>query len=414
MQRSQGFQVKRVQEVGNKAGSQAKSRAVNRGTSWSPEFDAIIKYFREDLLIPTTVVSKNMWKREKIGSTIRIGPDNILPFIKIDKESMNKIILSLMKEHSKSSGIIDFEPFSWLLDRSFKLGPDNEQTHFFSSKEIDSEKLKTKSSFSLHSLKIDVIASKKEYDHLPSKNLKKMLNELWNYFDISEEDNLNFKTIQNKGDIIEHKIQKLLWMETIFPYEFAKSWLLLFFDDNESWLKTSFYSILPNITYDFYSIKPNNYSLSNFKSLLGSKIWENFNNSTKQTQKLKWGFLKLNKKNLVSPLDESDSIEDSNWIGIWMANIPQLDWESKLKSNPYVWAAWTKFILSRAIFQKSYSPSSDKNTFLLCSFDEKNFEGSIEFSEFKIVQNNPAQKQKAHNSWAVIESEKTLEWDENK
>ena len=91
MQRSQGFQVKRVQEVGNKAGSQAKSRAVNRGTSWSPEFDAIIKYFREDLLIPTTVVSKNMWKREKIGSTIRIGPDNILPFIKIDKESMNKI-----------------------------------------------------------------------------------------------------------------------------------------------------------------------------------------------------------------------------------------------------------------------------------------------------------------------------------
>lgn len=355
-----------------------------------------------------------MWKREKIGSTIRIGPDNVLPFIKIDKESMNKIILWLIKEHSKSSGIIDFEPFSWLIDRSFRLGPDNEQTHFFSSKEIDIEKYRTKSSSSLHGLKIDVIATKKEYDHLPSKNLKKMLNDLWKYFDICQEESQQIKTVQNKGDLTEDKLEKLLWMETIFPYEFAKSCLLLFFDETESCLKTSFYSILPNITYDFYSIKPNNYSLNSFKSLLSNKIRENTNNSSRKSGKQKWGFLKLNKKNLVSPLDESDSIEDCNWIGIWMANIPLIDQESKLKSNPYVWAAWTKFILSRSIFQRSFSPSSDKNTFLLCSFDDKNFEDTVEFSEFKVVQNNPAQKQKAHNSWAVIESEKTLEWDENK
>ena len=354
-----------------------------------------------------------MWKREKTGSTIRIGPDNILPFYKIDKESMNKVISWLMKEHSKSSGIIDFCPFSCLLDRSFKLGPDNEQTHFFSSKEIDTEKLKTKSSFSLHTLKLDVFASKKEYDHLPSKYLKKMLNDLWKWLDIDITDNQNIKTIKHKEDNIEQKLQKLTWMETIFPWEFSKSWLLLYFDDKENWLKTSFYSIFPNITYDFYSIKPNNYSLINFKGIINNTINESLNNSSKQHPKLKCGFLKFNSKGLICPLDESDTVEDSNWIGIWMANIPLIEKESKLKNNPYVWAAWTKFILSKLIFQKSFSPSSDKNTFLLCSFEENNFENSIEFSEFKVVQNNPTQKQKAHNSWAVIESEKTLECDEN-
>jgi hypothetical protein len=59
--------------------------------------DVVIKYFKEDLLLIRSIVSKNMWKREKIGSTSRIGPDNILPFIKFDPESINKIITNLVR-----------------------------------------------------------------------------------------------------------------------------------------------------------------------------------------------------------------------------------------------------------------------------------------------------------------------------
>lgn len=36
-----------------------------------------------------------MWKREKIGSTSRLIPDNILPSIVIDGESLSKIVQRL-------------------------------------------------------------------------------------------------------------------------------------------------------------------------------------------------------------------------------------------------------------------------------------------------------------------------------
>ena len=61
------------------------------------------------------------------------------------------------------------------------------------------------------------------------------------------------------------------------------------------------------------------------------------------------------------------------------------------------------------LFKKTYSPSSDKSTFLLCTFNGEDIEGSIEFHEFKVVQNNSSQKAKAHNAWVVVESEKVLQ-----
>ena len=130
-----------------------------------------------------------MWKREKIGSTIRIGPDNVMPFIKIQKESINKVISTLMKEHLKSNSIIEFQPFGWLIDRFFKFGTDNETIHWFSSKDVESEYCKSKSSFNISSLKMDIIASRKEFNHLPSKWFKKMLNSLWKNLKIENMEN---------------------------------------------------------------------------------------------------------------------------------------------------------------------------------------------------------------------------------
>ena len=96
-----------------------------------------------------------------------------------------------------------------------------------------------------------------------------------------------------------------------------------------------------------------------------------------------------------------------------MTNIQKHEKWFDFKNNPFVWAAWSKFILWHRYFAKWYSPSTDKNTFLLCLFDEKNVKDTIEFYEFKVIQNNNEQTKMLHNSWVVIESEKTLNLDEN-
>lgn len=100
-------------------------------------------------------------------------------------------------------------------------------------------------------------------------------------------------------------------------------------------------------------------------------------------------------------------------IGIWISDLPKFEEDWSIRKNPYVWAACTRFILAKDAFFKTYSPSSDKNTFLLCCFDSKSVESSFEFYEFKVVQNNPTHKTKAHNSWVIIESQKKVTPDAN-
>jgi hypothetical protein len=47
-----------------------------------------------------------MWKRDKIGSTLRISPD-ILPFIHIDGESLSKAIKTLAKEGNSEMNLMN-------------------------------------------------------------------------------------------------------------------------------------------------------------------------------------------------------------------------------------------------------------------------------------------------------------------
>ena len=64
-QRNQEFLTRKVPEAENQAENQARREAVNRSSSWSFEFELIVKYFWEDLLIPTTVVSKKICGNER-------------------------------------------------------------------------------------------------------------------------------------------------------------------------------------------------------------------------------------------------------------------------------------------------------------------------------------------------------------
>lgn len=91
------FPAEKQAKVGSPARLLIETTLENNSVCSSADLDIVIKYFKEDLLQTRTVVSKNMWKREKIGSTSRIGPDNILPFVKFDPESLNKIINNLVK-----------------------------------------------------------------------------------------------------------------------------------------------------------------------------------------------------------------------------------------------------------------------------------------------------------------------------
>lgn len=166
---------------------------------------------------------------------------------------------------------------------------------------------------------------------------------------------------------------------------------------------------MPNLTFDYYPIKPNNYSMCNFKSFFSDCIIENIN-KTDSKNELRTGFLKLNSNNLVSPYDPSDTPKTTNCVGIWMANVPNMGDESMFKRNPYVWAACARFILAKDHFKNAFSPSSDKNTFLLCHFNQDKMSENLQYHEFKIVQNNQNQsKTNGHNVWVITESEKILQ-----
>ena len=201
-------------------------------------------------------------------------------------------------------------------------------------------------------------------------------------------------------------------MDTVFPFEFAKSWLQMYINEKDNWVKTHFYTILPNISYEVYPIKPNKYSLWSFKNLFNERVIDDRANQCKASG-FKFGILTLNSKNLVCPISDSDILDETALIGVWIANVSNQNKESTFKSNPFIWSVLTKFVLlSQSKSKKLYSPSSDKNTFLICWFDEKNIRDTIEYYEFKITQASD-KTQNSQNSWMLVDSEQALELDEN-
>lgn len=100
-----------------------------------------------------------MWKREKIGSTSRIGTDNILPFMKFEGTAITHIVSELKKLVKQVDVTQHHTQIQWLLDNGFKVPSQTDKATPFLGDEISN-------------IKINVIASSKEIDHLPSKWLK--------------------------------------------------------------------------------------------------------------------------------------------------------------------------------------------------------------------------------------------------
>lgn len=63
----------------------------------------------------------------------------------------------------------------------------------------DTEKLSSFSFSSNNSINVDVVASTKELDHLPSKNMKKMLKDMWSFSQYQEEEAKTFENIALKS-----------------------------------------------------------------------------------------------------------------------------------------------------------------------------------------------------------------------
>jgi hypothetical protein len=122
----------------------------------------------------------------------------------------------------------------------------------------------------------------------------------------------------------------------MFPIEFLKSFLVLFFDRKNNCLKTNFYCILPNITLDYYQIKPNNYSLSAFKGLFRGDLIDEMNLKVPCKTNYVSGFLKLNSQSLVAPFEQHEFEDYSNMVGVWISDLPKDD--SKINSNPLIWS----------------------------------------------------------------------------
>ena len=142
---------------------------------------------------PTQSFPKRCGNANKIGSTSRIGPDEILPFLKFDHQSLSNIdgllkrkydVRNIDKDANYGRRVEDLH-MNCLLDKSFTLASDSDCCHMYSLNEIDSNHInknfKTKSGLKLKTVKIDVIASSQEIDHLPSRSIKNMLSEFWEY-----------------------------------------------------------------------------------------------------------------------------------------------------------------------------------------------------------------------------------------
>lgn len=115
-----------------------------------------------------------------------------------------------------------------MIDKAFKLGPNNDQTHLFTLNEIDSEQFKSKPSFKLKTLHIDVVASLKSQDHLPSRSLKKMLNDIWKQLEKdkcekSQNENL---FIGSKSELTNPVQSEIVKTDIVFPFELLRSLLV--------------------------------------------------------------------------------------------------------------------------------------------------------------------------------------------
>lgn len=115
-----------------------------------------------------------------------------------------------------------------MIDKAFKLGPNNDQTHLFTLNEIDSEQFKSRPSFKLKTLHIDVVVSLKNQDHLPSRSLKKMLNDLWRQLEKDKCENLANENlfVSSKSELTNPVQSELLKTDIVFPFEILRSLLV--------------------------------------------------------------------------------------------------------------------------------------------------------------------------------------------
>ena len=99
--------------------------------------------------------------------------------------------------------------------------------------------------------------------------------------------------------------------------------------------------------------------------------------------------------------DQGNSI-----IGVWFSNLPEN--ENEIKS-PYVWAACSRLIICEDNFKaRIKSPSTDRNTFLVCTYNESRSK-QINAYEFKVIQNvsdkkETAKQSRSYNSWVFYHS----------
>ena len=120
-------------------------------------------------------------------------------------------------------------------------------------------------------------------------------------------------------------------------------------------------------------------------------------------------------KGQLLPVKSFTEAAERNIVGVWVSGEVSDDLR-----NPVVWAACARLIMCEQGFhQRVKSPSSDRNTFMLCVINGSNgsYEGDYEDSmghkiksfEFKVVQNQVKKGvQKPYNSWVVIHSKKNL------
>jgi hypothetical protein len=97
-----------------------------------------------------------------------------------------------------------------------------------------------------------------------------MLKEFYHTLDKHNTKESNFEnlTVIKSDSLPKDRLNELMSMDVVFPYELTKSLLTMSYNQNDAQLTTNYYCIAPNISFDIYPIKANNYSTASFKSIL--------------------------------------------------------------------------------------------------------------------------------------------------
>ena len=357
---------------GPSCGNESPNRKQKRSASPEDHFS----FLKKDLLLSTVTTQKNMWKREKVGSTVRLGTHHVLPAFSLSPSLLQKLHAQI-RSHGTASTTLFVPPRLSSIVQLNEIPPS--QTLLPSIKVFTNSIKGSNTEKGIHSKPsiVNVVLPIFK-DHI--ETIQQILS-------------TSGPECEPFGSQV-HQFHPLAYVQPLIQLSEPQ-----FEEGQNSGLQLTYYALLPSLSFDYYQIRQLNYVATPFTENLLAAPGE-----------FRHGILSISaSKRIVVQDPQSPVMSDSPVVGIWVSNLPDQNKQStptgktQALKHPFVWSTCLRFILSHGRNGEVLSPSSDQNTFLVLHFTGE--KKSADFYEFKIVRNSSQDtNSRTTNSWVVVES----------